>query len=373
MATAPLALKKHFARLPDPRLQRRRRHLLLDIITIALCAVICGADTWPQVVAFGYRRKDWLKKFLALPNGIPSHDTFERVFDRLNPVAFQWCFASWTRALAEALGLKHIAIDGKTLRGSARSSAGLRPLQLVSAWATANHLSLGQVAVAKESNEITAIPLLLEMLDVHGALVTIDAMGCQKEIARQIVEGGGDYLLTVKDNQEHLAEDIGRSVLKALDNDLAGVKHSVYVTEESGHGREEKRCYVVLEDLEGIRDREAWRKLKVIGACCCERTSGGKTSKEVRCFIGSKAAGARYYGRALRDHWRIENCLHWQLDVTFGEDASRIQKRHAAENFAVLRRMALGLLKRHSGKGSIATKRFEAALDVDFLEEIINR
>jgi predicted transposase YbfD/YdcC len=371
MATSSLSVKKHFSKLRDPRIQRHKRHLLLDIIVIALCAVICGADNWQQIAAVGRRRHDWFKRFLKLPNGIPSHDTFERVFNLLDPDAFQRCFLEWTQALREVLGSEHIAIDGKTLRRSGSPSADLRPLHVVSAWATKNNLTLGQVAVEEKSNEITAIPRLLELLDIHGALITIDAMGCQTAIAEKIVAGGADYLLTVKDNQEHLAEDIHACFSKAIDSNFEHVAMDQYSTTEKAHGREGWRHYTLLYDPVDIRGIDNWPKLCVIGMCVSERTVGGKTTTEARYFIGSKRAGARYYARALRNHWHVENCLHWQMDLTFDEDGSRIRKRNAAENFAGLRRMALNLLKRHPAKTSIATKRLEAAMDVDFLAEVL--
>jgi predicted transposase YbfD/YdcC len=371
MATSLLSFRKHFARLHDPRLNRRKRHLLTDILVIALCAVICGANNFPQIEAFGKRRRDWLTKFLALPNGIPSHDTFERVFQRLCPDTFQRCFVAWIQHLYERVGGEHFAIDGKTLRRSGSPTNGLGPLHLVSVWATRANLLLGQVAVEEKSNEITAIPKLLELLDLHGALVTIDAMGCQKKIAQQITAGGGDYVLTVKENQGHLLDDILSCFVQAGETDFQDVKYDRWVTEERGHGRHEKRYYSVIQDPPGIRNASEWAKLCVIGHCYSERTEGGETTYEDRYFIGSKRAGARYYGRALRGHWRIENCLHWQLDVTFREDDSRIRDRNAAGNFALLRRVALGLLKRQPDKGSIATKRFSAALDERFLEEVI--
>lgn len=230
---------------------------------------------------------------------------------------------------------------------------------------------MGQVAVDEKSNEITAIPRLLELLDLKGALVTIDAMGCQKEIAATILEGGGDYLLTVKDNQENLKDDIIACFVQAYDNDCLDVTYEKYETEEESHGRQEKRVYEVIVEPTRIRGLENWPGLKVIGKCYSERTVQGKTSYEERYFIGSKRCSARRYGQALRNHWRIENNLHWQLDVSFAEDASRIQKRHGGENFALLRRLALGLLKRHPGKASIKGKRYEAALDIAFLEEVL--
>jgi predicted transposase YbfD/YdcC len=364
-----LSIPTFFAKLPDPRRAHRRLHRLQDILVIALCAVIAGAQDWQQIETFGRKRRDWLEELLGLPNGIPSHDTFERVFDRLKPQAFQACFREWVQAISSALRIKHVAIDGKTLRRS--GSAKLGPLHLVSAWATAQHLSLGQVAVDAKSNEITAIPALLELLDLNGALVTIDAMGCQKAIARKIVDQGGHYALIVKDNQEHLLEDIQESFLKALDSDFAGLDHDTYETREHGHGREEYRCYTVLHSIEGIRQADAWANLTTIGMCCSERTVGGKTMSEVRYFIGDQRVSAKYYGKGLRHHWGIENNLHWQLDVNFDEDDNRVTKRNAAENLALLRRLTLSLLKAHPSKDSIARKRFAAALDPSFLEEIL--
>src|SRR6266851_1146040 len=310
--SASLSITKHFTKLKDPRRRHRRLHHLQDIIVIALCAVIAGAQDWQDIETFGRQRRDWLQRFLALPHGIPSHDTFERVFDRLKPQAFQACFRHWVQAVSAALRIKHVAIDGKTLRGS--GSAKLGSLHLVSAWATAQHLALGQVAVDRKSNEITAIPALLELLDLHGALVSIDAMGCQKVIAQKIIDGGGDYVLTVKDNQEHLLADIQQSFADACEKDFAGLKHDTYQSQERGHGREEYRCYTVLQCTDGLRNREDWAGIKTIGMCYSQRTVvGGKTSEETRYFIGSKVAGARYYGKALRSHWGIENGLHWRL------------------------------------------------------------
>jgi predicted transposase YbfD/YdcC len=364
-----VSVRQYFRKLKDPRRAHRRLHLLQDIIVIALCAVIAGAQDWQEIATFGRKRHDWLKRFLTLANGIPSHDTFERVFDRINPQAFQTCFRAWVQAVQGALSIKHVAIDGKTLRGS--GSANVGQLHLVSAWATAQRLSLGQVAVDGKSNEITAIPELLDLLDIHGAFVTIDAMGCQRAIAQQIIDQGGDYLLTVKENQEHLLADIQQSLIDALENDFAGLEHDIYETRERGHGREEYRCYTVLHHTGGIRHADGWAKLTTIGMCTSERTVQGVHSEEVRYFIGSRKASARVYGKALRNHWGIENSLHWQLDVTFDEDSNRVSKRTAAENLASLRRLALSLLQANPAKLSIAKKRFAAALDPDFLEEIL--
>jgi predicted transposase YbfD/YdcC len=364
-----LSIAHHFRKLKDPRRAHRRLHLLQDIVLIALCAVIAGAQDWQEIETFGRKRRDWLRRFLALPHGVPSHDTFERVFDRLRPPMFHACFREWVQAIQEGLRIKHVAIDGKTLRGS--GSAKLGPLHVVSAWASAQRLSLGQVAVDAKSNEITAIPTLLDLLDFHGALVSIDAMGCQKAIAQKILDGGGDYVLAVKDNQEHLLADIQQAFAAACENNFAGVEHDFYESRDRGHGRDEYRSYRVLHQTAGIRHAADWVGLTTIGVCYCERTIHGVPSAETRYFIGSRKASARVYGNALRNHWGIENALHWQLDVCFDEDRNRVTKRNAAENLALLRRLTLTLLQAHPAKLSIAKKRFAAALDTDFHEEIL--
>jgi predicted transposase YbfD/YdcC len=371
MTPATCTIRQHFANLRDPRQPSRRRHPLLDIVLIALCAVIAGANTWPQIETFARKRRDWLRKFCSLPHDIPTHDTFERVFDRLQPRAFQACFRRWVQALASNLGLPHLAIDGKTLCGSHCRSKGLGPLHVVSAWATQAHLSLGQVVVAEKSNEITAIPQLLELLDIQGALITIDAMGCQKEIAAKIVAGGGDYVLAVKENQPNLLEDIQQTFEQALDTNYAGMDYDTYETQEQGHGRSERRSYVVLYALDGIRDRALWDGLTAIGMCVRTRTVKGETSEEAHYFIGSMKSSAASYAAGLRHHWGIENNLHWQLDVSFREDENRVQKRNGAENLTLLRRLALALLKRHPSKPSINLKRYNATLDTQFLEEVL--
>jgi predicted transposase YbfD/YdcC len=371
MPSSRLSIPRHFTTLKDPRRSNRRLHRLLDIIVITICAVICGAKTWPEVATFGQRRRRWLKRFLRLPNGIPSHDTFERVFDALDPIAFQRCLLDWTRAVSDALHLDPIAIDGKSARASARPARGLGPLHFVSAWATKHALSLGQVAVAEGANEITTIPKLLELLDLHGALVTIDAIGTQKKIAQQIIDGGGDYVLTVKTNQETLHDDIVACFVAAFDRDMAGVDYDEHQTEEHHHGRHERRHYLVINAPTGIRNADAWPKLQMIGQCHAERTVHGKTEEHTRYFILSRKLRAKQFARYVRGHWGIESGLHWHLDVNFREDASRIHKRNAATNFAALRRLGVSLLKRHPSKDSIATKQLAAALDPAFLEEVL--
>ena len=372
MATSSVgSIKRHFRNLRDQRVRGRTRHLLVDILVMAMCGVIANCDGWRDIALFAQKRKAWFKRFLKLPNGVPSHDTFERVFNQLNPRAFQACFISWVKEISALVGLRHVAIDGKALRHSFNKRAGLGMLHVVSAWATEQHLILGQVTTDAKSNEITAIPKLLELLDLHGALVTIDAMGCQKAIAKQIVEQGGDYVLTVKENQGHLLADIEATVEKALNGLLPAEVVQEYSKAESGHGRQEERCYVVIHQVDGIRDRQQWKKLTTVGMCASERTVNGQTSTEVRYFIGSKQMSARKYGKVLRGHWGIENNLHWQLDVSFGEDKSGIYERNAGENFAALRRMALSLVKRNPRYESIGRKRKAAALDCEFLAEIL--
>jgi len=371
MAASPRlgSIRKHFRTLKDPRVVGRTKHRLIDLVVLAICGVIANCDDWPDIALFAQKRESWFKRFLALPGGIPSHDTFERVFAVLDVSVFERCCIAWLREVAQLVCGGQIAIDGKSLCGSAAD--GLGPLHLVSAWATQARLSLGQVAVESKSNEITAIPRLLELLDLHGALVTIDAIGCQKEIAQKIVKGGGDYVLVVKANQERLLEDIQVTVGRALDGDLPAAKVRRSTTTDQAHGRTEKRSCTVITDLSGIRDRKQWPKLKAVGMCFRERTIDGVTTEEGNYFIGSRAMGARRYGSAVRDHWAIENQLHWQLDVSFREDDSRVENPHGATNLAMMRKLALGLLKQHPRKDSIARKRKAAALDAEFLGELL--
>jgi predicted transposase YbfD/YdcC len=363
--TSVAAVKKYFRRLKDPRVVGRSWHLLVDIVVIAICGVIGNCDDWPDIELFAKKRFAWFKRFLALPEGIPSHDTLERVFARLDPRMFMQCCVEWLRAAADLLGVGHIAIDGKSVCGSATSKLG--PLHLVSAWATQAKLTLGEVAVDGKSNEITAIPKLLELLDLKGALVTIDAIGCQKAIAEKIVAGGGDYLLAVKGNQEHLLEDIQTTISQALDGDFPPHQVATVTSPSHGHGRRERRTCTVVTNLQNIRDRAKWPGLMTVIMFCRERMVNGHEALEAHYFISSRRMAARKFAEALRGHWGIENGLHWHLDVSFDEDASRIHQRHAAENFAFMRKLALSLLKQHSMKMSMARKRKAAALDPDFL------
>src|SRR5271154_6598354 len=362
---------KFFSRLRDPRRVRRRLHHLQDIIVIALCAVIAGAQDWQQIATFGHKRIDWLRGLLELPNGVPSHDTLERVFSRLRPGAFQACFRQWVKAITDGLHLRHVAIDGKTLRGS--GTAQLGPLHLVSAWATELKLSLGQVAVDAKSNEITAIPELLKLLELEGALVTIDAMGCQKAIAAQIIMAGADYVLAVKDNQPTLHEDVCQVFMDGLENDFAELEHRQHQTSEKGHGRMETRHYHLVKVPAALASKHAdFKGLKTLGMVFSERQVGdGPATTETRFYISSTDLKVRAFAQAARGHWGIENNLHWQLDVTFGEDRNRVKHRQGAANLALLRKLTLVLLKAHPSKDSLACKRLSAALDPAFLEEVL--
>jgi predicted transposase YbfD/YdcC len=364
------SLKKHFRRLRDPRVVGRTKHLLFEIVALAICAVVGNCDDWADVVVFVEEREKWFRTFLKPPGGRPCRHTYQRVFDALDPRALEGCCLAWLHEVAGLVGgVEHIAIDGKTLRGSAASPLGA--LHLVSAWATGMQLTLGQVAVDGKSNEITAIPQLLALLDLKGALVTIDAIGCQKAIAKQIVDGGGDYVLVAKGNQERLLADIQETVQRALDGELEAGLTRQSTTMEKGHGRIEQRHTVIVTDLTGIRDLKLWPKLTTVGMCYRERTVGDKTSTEACYFIGSRRMGARRYAQALRNHWGIENNQHWQLDVSFHEDASRIGDRNGAANFALFRKLALNLLKQNPREESIARKRKRAALDPAFLAETL--
>lgn len=371
-STPVLAITTHFADLTDTRLDRTRLHDLMDIVVISICAVICGAEGWVDIAKYGKAKSSWLKTFLKLPNGIPSHDTFRRVFCLMDPAAFQRCFQNWIDALSESLGLKRIAIDGKTLRRSFDRATGKAALHLVSAWAAEQHLVLGQVAVDSKSNEITAIPKLLAMIDISGAIVTIDAMGCQKDIAAKIREGGGDYVLSVKGNQERLFEDVKNTFEKGLECDFTDMKHSSWEVIYKGHGREERQLVQTIQSPEGIRDLDLWKDLRAMTMVTSLRQENGKEETiEVRYYIGSKAAGAKAYAEYVRGHWGIENGLHWVLDVSFDEDQSRMRTDHSAENMALLRRLALCLLKKHKKEGSIRGKRLQSGWDNGMLEEVL--
>ena len=362
-----------FAEVEDPRSDHTKQHLLLDIICLAVCAVISGADGWEEIEDFGKDKEDWLKTFLELPNGIPSHDTIARVFRRLKPGAFQERFLQWTSALCEKLGLKHVAIDGKTLRRSHDRHSVQKALHSVSAWSVENHLSLGQETVDEKSNEITAIPELLKILELKGAIVTIDAMGCQKEIAEQIRDAGGDYVLAVKGNHPLLFEAIKEHFEQLHVTDFAGSRATRTKTRERAHGREEERHYCVTKAPASLPVLEGeWRDLKTIGQVVTITQRDGRETSEVRYFISSLSPRVKAFAAAVRGHWAIENSLHWVLDVTFDEDRSRIRKDHGPENFALLRRIATSVIKQDtSSKQSIKRRRKRAGWNNQHLLDLL--
>jgi predicted transposase YbfD/YdcC len=366
------ALLEHFASLSDPRVERTKLHPLMSIVTIALCAVICGAQTWNEIEEFGEAMEDWFGEFLDLPNGIPSHDTFNRVFSSLDPIEFEECFRGWMRAVAGVLPEQVVALDGKTVRGSHERSRGKEPIHLVSAWASANRLVVAQVKVEDKSNEITALPQLLGQLAVAECIVTIDAMGCQREIAKQIVEQGGEYVLALKGNQGSLKEDVAASF---EDGDDA-LKRPFHQQVDKGHGRIEVRRSWVLTDEEVIgwlRTQQRWPGLRAIGMVQAERHIGGAAEEETRYYLLSKSLSNKEFGEAVRSHWGIENQVHWVLDMSFGEDASRIRQGYAAQNFALLRRIALNLLQSHPTKRnlSIKSRRLKAGWDRSYLLQLL--
>lgn len=365
-----LGLKEHMAELPDPRVVGRCQHLLTDIISIAILAVFCGADDWTEIAEFGKRRFDWLKGFLPLPNGIPSRDTFRRVFGRLDRKQFAACLFGWMQALQEATGGQVVAIDGKTLRRSGRKRRGMKALHLVTAWATENGLTLGQIACEEKSNEITAIPELLRLLNLKRATVTIDAMGCQKEIAAQIREQKGHYVLGVKGNQPTLEADLQQLLDEAIESDFAGVD-ATNIT-ESGHGRTEQRIVHAIGFPKDHPQRKAWRDLQTFVAVTSCRTVNEEEQWETRFYISSHAPRAGQLGRAVRQHWSIENSQHHVLDVTFREDDRRQADRHGAANLAGVRRLVLSLLRQEkTHKRGAKCKRLTCALDPDYLTKVL--
>jgi predicted transposase YbfD/YdcC len=371
-ADQDLSIAHHFAGLTDPRIDRSRLHELLDIIAIAICAVVAGADSWDDIEDFGNAKAAWLSTFLDLPNGIPSHDTFRRLFERLDPDQFQRGFLGWIEALHEATERQVIAIDGKTLRRSFDRAKGKSALHMVHAWATANHLLLGQVAVDEKSNEITAIPKLLKMLGIAGAIVTIDAMGCQKEIARTIRGREADYILALKANHEHLFGQVVAFWDRACARLMKGPDLGYHREWSEGHGRDEfRRCWAT-SDLSWLEGREEWKDLKSVVMVEAERFIGDALSVETRYYLSSLENDAKLLNGAIRSHWGVENSLHWVLDVTFQEDRSRMKKENAPENFGLLRRLALCLLKKESSsKRSIKGKRLRASWDEGYLQRVL--
>lgn len=370
------SIAKHFQGLQDPRTGNAKQHIFLEILIIAICATICGADGWSDVELYGKNKKGWLKTFLQLPKGIPSHDTFGRVFALIQAEEFQVRFVEWIQAIETLTKGQVIAIDGKQLRRSHDHEDGKAAIYMVSAWATANQVVLGQRKVDEKSNEITAIPELLKLLDIAGCIVTIDAIGTQTEIAKTIVEQGGDYLLSVKENQGHLFEDIQYLFEVDAAPEYAQGRYSYAKAVNKGHGRLETReCWAIDDEeyLSYLRKHGQWSGLKSIVRILAKREIGEKVETQVSYFISSLAADAKIILKAKRSHWKIENQLHWVLDIAFREDESRVRKDHGPENLAVLRHLALNLLKNEkTAKGGIHAKRLQAGWNNDYLLTILN-
>ncbi len=371
----------HFAALPDPRFDKNRRHLLAEVIVISVCGVIVGCEGPTAIERWAKAKQDWLKQVLALPHGIPSHDCIRRILLALKPEAFQTCFEKWIESCLvrtsdskfdENASVGHIAIDGKTLRRSHDKASGLGPLHLVSAWAADQGVSLGQVATDEKSNEITAIPELLDQINIKDSIVTIDAMGCQTKITQKIFDAGGDYVLAVKQNQPKLHEAINAFFESHWkDNEWVGGACHRCETHEKGHGRIEDRYYYLAKIPDGASVFLQWPGLKAIGMAIRVSEKDGVTTEDVRYYIVSRYLSGRRFAAAVRGHWSIENTLHWQLDVTFREDDSRVRNRYLTNNLAWLRRFAISLLKKHPSNHSIKGKAQIAGWNNDFLFQVL--
>ena len=368
------SIVEHFDDIEDIRIERGKKHKLIDIITISICAVVCGADGWIDIEMYGIARKKWLEKFLELPNGIPSHDTFARVFSQINPDEFNKSFLSWIKGISKITAGEIIAFDGKQSRNSGDEKNGQGVINTVSAWAASNRLVLGQKKVEGKSNEITALPELIKILDLSGCIVTIDAMGCQKEIVKAIVEKDADYVIAVKKNQPTLYKQIEQLFKQAIKTSGESLNMSSFNSSEMNRGREEIRNYLMITDvMEQIDPLQKWKKLASIGMVESVRVVDGKTSVETRYFISSLENDAEKLAAAIRGHWSIENSLHWVLDVAFQEDNSRIRKDNAPANFAVLRHIAVNIISQNkSQKLSVRSKRFLATLDEEYSTELLS-
>lgn len=366
------SVEKYFCNLTDPRNQRETNHKLIDIVTLTICAVISGSDEWVSIERYGKAKYEWLKTFLELPNGIPSHDTLARVFSVLSPVEFQQCFFEWTQSIKEMVAGDVIAIDGKTLRRSHDKSNSKKAIHIVNAWSKENKMVLGQLKTSEKSNEITAIPALLKILDIEDCIITIDAMGCQREIAKEIIEQKADYVLALKGNQNDLHDDV-RVFFDGLKEDSRSIAYQFEETFDKGHGRIEVRRHYTSTQIDWLPNKNRWKNLNMIGMVESERCVNGETSIENRYYISSLTCDAKKFGQCVRDHWQVENCLHWVLDVAFREDESRIRIGNSAENLSWIRKMALNLLKKETtAKVGIKNKRLNAGWDNKYLLKIIN-
>ncbi|MEH1938857.1 MAG: ISAs1 family transposase [Nostoc sp.] len=368
-----ITIADHFLGIEDPRIDRTKRHNLIDIMTIAIIAVICGADGWVGIETYGCAKYEWLTTFLELPNGIPSHDTFARVFAQINPQQFQSCFLDWMKSIQKVTNGEVVAIDGKILRGSYDTNNEQSAIQIVSAWATTNKLVLGQIKVDSKSNEITAIPELLKILELSGCLVTIDAIGCQKEIVRLITQQNADYVITLKKNQGNLYDEVEKLFQFVISTGFEGIEHSTYKTEERGHGRHEIRHYMMLSGIGSrLNPDSVWSNFNSVGMVESVRSLNGETTVETRYFISSLKSNVEQFANSIRSHWGVENSLHWILDVALREDDCRIRKDNAPQNFAILRHIAVNLLTQEKRrKRGIKNKQFLAAMDNKYLLSIL--
>jgi predicted transposase YbfD/YdcC len=363
----------HFSDLNDPRIDRTKRHKLADIITIAICSTLCMGESWDAMEEFGQTHEQWLRKFLELPNGIPSHDTFNRVFARIDPDQFRTCFISWVKSIEPKFDGDIIPIDGKTVRRSHDRANGNKAIHMVSAWACHSSLVLGQLKNEEKSNEITAIPKLLDLLEIKGCVVSIDAMGCQKKIAEKIVEKQADWVFSLKGNQSTFHQDV-IAWFESVDLDQCCRDASVFLeTKEKKHGRLETRRYYYFTDHSLGHYAEQWKGFRGIGMVESIRDDGKKVTTDRRYFIASLSGDVKRFAQAVRSHWGIENSLHWVLDVSFSEDANRTRKGHAPENYSILRHIALNILRKDTtSKKSIKLKRLRAGWDTDYLEQLLD-
>jgi predicted transposase YbfD/YdcC len=371
MPSSSRNLKDHFSQLVDPRVGRAKRHELLDILLIAVCAMLCGAEGFTEIAECGRCKADWFKTWLALPHGIPSHDTFNRVFGLIDPTKFMDCFLTWTQSLRETFADELVALDGKTLRRSRARGHG--PIHLVNVWASRNRLVLGQLKVADHSNEITALPELLRALELAGCVVTVDAMGCQKEVAKGIHEADAEYVLALKGNQGTLHAEVKAFLDDAQTRDFAGVAHKFVETLEKDHGRIETRRYWITEQIGWLADKNQWEGLRSFGMVEAVRELDGRTTTERRYYLSSLPAEAARFAAAVRGHWEIENCVHWVLDVQMGEDRCVVRQQHAAQNLAALRVLCLNLLRRDCKvKCGIRSKQKVAGWDHNYLRSLLD-
>ena len=370
-ASGKADVRVHFESLTDPR-RGKVTYPLINVVVMTLCAVVCGSDDFVSVALWAESNKAWLAKYLDMSAGVPSHDRFNAILAALKPAEFEACLLSWITALHEVTSGQVVAIDGKTLRRSYDTASGKSAIHMVSAWATANRISLGQVVTDQKSNEITAIPKLLETLEIAGAIVTIDAMGCQTEIVEQIAEKGAVACIAVKNNQPKLHEAVESHFDGLIESGLDGAAARLTDRRDKGHGREEHRCYVICRVPQSVKDLGRWPKVKAIGLATSITIRDGKEHTEVRHYILTKYVSAERFAEAVRSHWGIENSLHWQLDVTFNEDQCRIRKGHADANFSIIRRFALGLLKNEKTvKVGIKNKRLLAASNDNYLAKVL--